>query len=212
MSPHPNSKKAKVRRARARAQRDESADLSKSERRLVRQVERRRELDRARRRRRIRNAAAASAVLGLIGVGAWFAFRPDPELAGVERPGNLGGGHVADASYDSDIPTSGAHAGQAPACGTYREPLDLPLAVHALEHGAVLLWYDAGKPELADELLVATDAWESHVVISAHAGLDEPIVATAWNRRKAYEPGDPEIAEFVDTYRRRGPEGVACDR
>ncbi|MDE0805672.1 MAG: DUF3105 domain-containing protein, partial [Acidimicrobiales bacterium] len=120
--------------------------------------------------------------------------------------------HVQNASYDTDIPTSGAHASQAPACGTYREPLDLPLAVHALEHGAVLLWYDAARPELADELVAETEGFDSHVVVSAHPALDAPIVATAWNRRKAYEPGDSEIAEFVDTYRRRGPERVECDR
>ena len=57
-----------------------------------------------------------------------------------------------------------------------------------------------------------TDEWDSHVVIASNPNLDEPIVATAWNRFKTYEQGDPEIADFVDTYRRRGPERVACDR
>ncbi|MDE0805035.1 MAG: hypothetical protein OSA99_17145, partial [Acidimicrobiales bacterium] len=94
MSPHPNSKKAKARRARRRTQRDESAELSKSERRLERQVERRRERVRARRWKLTRNAAATIVLIGLLGFAAWFAFRPDPELAGVERPGNRGGGHV----------------------------------------------------------------------------------------------------------------------
>lgn len=215
MSPHPKSKKAKAakaRRAKARAERDEAHSRDKSEERLARQVERRRQQERSRRLKKIRAVALGALVLILVGVAGWWAFRPDPELAGVVRPGNRGGGHVANASYDTATPTSGAHDGRAPACGTYRDPLDLPLAVHALEHGAVVLWYDAAQPGLVDELEATTSEWDSHVIISANPNLDEPIVATAWNRLKTYEPGDPEIRDFVDTYRRRGPERVACDR
>jgi len=138
-------------------------------------------------------------------------FRPDPELEGVSRPRSLGGGHVAAASYDTPTPTSGAHDASAPGCATYREPLEPALAVHALEHGAVVLWYDADRPELADELDAVTEEWDSHVIVSANTGLDAPIVAAAWNRLKSYEPGDPEINDFVRTYRRRGPESVSCD-
>jgi len=215
VSPHPQSKKAKAakaRRASARAQQDEAAQLSKSERRIERQVARRKAQERARRWKRIRTIAVLAVVIAVLGVGGWFAFRPDPELAGVLRPANRGGGHVENAVYDSETPTSGAHTARAPACATYRDGLDLPLAVHALEHGAVVLWYDAEQPALGDELREVADKWDSHVVIASNPNLDEPIVATAWNRLKTYEPGDPEIADFVDTYRRRGPERVACDR
>jgi hypothetical protein len=83
--------------------------------------------------------------------------------------------------------------------------------VHALEHGAVILWYDADQPDLSDRLASMTEEWDSHVIIAANDNLDAPIVAAAWNRLKKYEPEDSEIVEFVRTYRKRGPESVACD-
>lgn len=215
MSPHPQSKKAKVskaRRAATRATQDPDQSAAKQRARLERQIEKRRQQERSARLRRIRSAVLGVVAVAVILGGGWLAFRPDPELAGVLRPTNRGGGHVANATYDSPTPTSGPHDARAPQCGTYREPLDPTLVVHGLEHGAVVLWYDADRPELADELVEATDEWDSHVIISANGGLDRPIVATAWGRLKAYDDIDPEITEFVRTYRQRGPEREACDR
>ena len=37
------------------------------------------------------------------------------------------------------------------------------------------------------------------------------IVARAWNRLKTYDDVEPELSEFVATYRNRGPEKVNCD-
>jgi hypothetical protein len=215
VSPHPQSKKAKAaktKRAAARNIDDPDRSASKQEARLQRQLEERRRKERTARLRRIRNAVLGLVAIAVIGGGGWLAFRPDPELAGVTRPTNLGGGHVAAASYDSATPTSGAHDARAPRCGTYREPLTPTLAVHGLEHGAVVLWFDAGRPELADQLERATDEWDSHVIVSANDALDRPIVATAWGRLKAYDEVGPEITEFVRTYRQRGPEREPCDR
>lgn len=215
MSPHPQSKKAKVakaKRAKARTTQDPEQTGSKQEARLRRQIEERRHRERKARLRRIRNAAMGLVAVAVLAGGGWLAFRPDPELAGVIRPTNRGGGHVAAATYDSPTPTSGPHDARAPRCGTYREPLDPALALHGLEHGAVVLWYDAGRPELAEELVGATDEWDSHVIISANGNIDRPVVATAWGRIKAYDAVDPEITEFVRTYRQRGPERQPCDR
>lgn len=215
MSPHPQSKKAKAAKTKRAATRnidDPDRSASKQEARLQRQLEERRRKERTARLRRIRNAVLGLVAIAVIGGGGWLAFRPDPELDGVTRPTNLGGGHVAAASYDSATPTSGAHDARAPRCGTYREPLEPTLAVHGLEHGAVVLWFDAGRPELADQLERATDEWDSHVIVSANDALDRPIVATAWGRLKAYDEVGPEITEFVRTYRQRGPEREPCDR
>ncbi|QGG94166.1 DUF3105 domain-containing protein [Actinomarinicola tropica] len=215
MSPHPQSKKAKAakaKRAKARTTQEPDKPASMHEARLERQIEQRRHQARKGRLRRIRNTALGVVALGVVAGGGWLAFRPDPELAGVARPSNRGGGHVAAADYDSPTPTSGAHDARAPRCGTYREPLNPAMAVHGLEHGAVVLWYDAARPELADELIDATDEWDTHVIISANTGIDRPVVATAWGRIKAYDAADPEITEFVRTYRQRGPERLTCDR
>jgi hypothetical protein len=215
VSPHPQSKKAKsakAKRAAARATDDPHRSASKHEARLQRQIEQRRRKQRSARLRRVRNVVVGLVAGGLAVGAAWLAFRPDPELAGVTRPTNRGGGHVATATYDSPTPTSGPHDGRAPRCGTYQEPLDLSLAVHGLEHGAVTLWYDAARPELADRLARATEEWDSHVIISPNEDIDRSIVATAWRRLKAFDDVGPEITEFVRTYRQRGPEREPCGR
>lgn len=212
MSPHPSSKKAKAKqakRAQARAQRAERPDAA-AEARRARQAGQREQRERARRRQRLRTAAVAAAVLLPLAVVAWLMLRPDPELAGVERPPDLGGGHVTNATYDSPTPTSGPHDARAPSCRTYRDGLELPLAVHALEHGVVVLWYDAAVPELADRLDEIASRWDSHVIVAASPDIDSPVVATAWNRRFAFEADDPRIAEFVEIYRQRGPEKIDC--
>jgi len=215
VSAHPQSKKAKAAKARRTASRSMDGpgrSASRQEARLQRQLEQRRREERTARLRRIRKAVLGLVAIAVIGGGGWLAFRPDPELAGVTRPTNLGGGHVAAASYDSATPTSGEHDARAPQCGTYLEPLEPTLAVHGLEHGAVVVWFDSARPELADQLERATDEWDSHVIISANDALDRPIVATAWGRLKAYDEVEPNLTEFVRTYRQRGPERVPCDR
>ena len=149
----------------------------------------------------------------VVGLGGFLVLRPDPEISGVERPPNLGRGHVAEPSFESDTPTSGPHLAQAPRCGVFLQPLDLGLAVHGLEHGAVVVWY---RSDLADEVRAdlgdLAGEWDSHVIVApGPETLAAPIVATAWNRLDRYPTPGPDLRRFIDTYRRRGPERVGCD-
>lgn len=127
------------------------------------------------------------------------------------KPPNRGGGHVPAATYDTPTPTSGPHNPSAPRCGVAAQGLALDLAVHALEHGAVVVWH---RPDIDEE--VRTDAlellreWDSHWILSPNPGIDEPFVATAWNRLKAFEEPGEGLREFVEVYRHRGPEKVGC--
>lgn len=164
---------------------------------------------RQRKARRRQVLTGGGIVLG-IGVLAWLGLRPGPELPGVERPANDGRGHVAAATYGDAAPTSGEHNGSAPACGLYPAPLAPDLAVHALEHGTVVFWYDAARPELAGELTEVLEAFNSHVIVSPNENLTAPIVATAWNRRLELTGGGEQALSFASTYRRRGPESVPC--
>ncbi|MFQ5557232.1 MAG: DUF3105 domain-containing protein, partial [Acidimicrobiales bacterium] len=100
---------------------------------------------------------------------------------------------------------------RSPPCGVYSTPLDPSLAVHALEHETVVLWYDPARPEIGAELAALVGRWDSPVIVSPSDRIDEPIVATAWNRRKGYDEVTAEVEEFVDIYRRRGPENVPCE-
>ncbi|SEF18907.1 DUF3105 domain-containing protein [Jiangella alba] len=165
-----------------------------------------------RRRLAVRVAAGIAGAAVVVGVG-YLVVRPGPEVTGVERPPDEGRGHVepAQVAYDDAAPTSGAHLASAPACGVAAAPLEPGLAVHALEHGAVVLWYDPAGDDVAGRLAGVLGDWDSHWIVSPNSELSEPIVATAWNRRMAFgDAADPALREFVDTYRERGPERVGC--
>lgn len=138
-----------------------------------------------------------------------------PEVEGVERPPELGRDHLEQgeaANYPTATPTSGPHATGAAPCGVYSSPLPLEFAVHDLEHGVVVVWY---RPDLENDLLPSLrtliSQWDSHVIVSPNPGISDPIVATAWNRLKRFDTVEPGLAEFIDTYRKRGPEAVACN-
>lgn len=194
-----------------KASRRTEAEEKKRQRRFERQRQEAAARRRAQLRRRVRIASVGAVLVVLLGAGAFFLFRPDPEVAGVVKPPNRGRDHVANATYDTPTPTSGPHSTSAPSCGVVGQSLPLDLAVHALEHGAVVVWH---RPDLDDEALgQAIDLlaeWDSHWILSPNPGIEEPFVATAWNRLKAYDEPDEGLREFVDTYRRRGPERVDC--
>ena len=52
--------------------------------------------------------------------------------------------------------------------------------------------------------------FDDRVILSPNDALTDPVVATAWLRLKAYDGADPELEEFISTYRERGPESVPC--
>lgn len=187
------------------------AQEQKRQRRFERQRQEADARRRATRRRRLRTGALVAAVLLIVGVGAFLAFRPAAEVEGVTTPPNRGRGHVTAATYDTPTPTSGSHRASAPACGPTSQPLALDLAVHALEHGAIVVWH---RPDLDEdtraEALEVLREWDSHWILSPNPRIDEPFVATAWNRLKAFDQPDEGLREFVDTYRQRGPEKVDC--
>ncbi len=195
----------------AKDPRKTAAEEAKRERRLERQRHEAAARHRAARRRRLRTIAISVLFVVAVLAGAYQLLRPDPEVDGVTRPSSQGGGHVAGATFDSATPTSGKHNASAPACGPTSEPLQPDLAVHALEHGAIVVWY---RPDIDDELRASASdllrEWDSHWIMSPNAGIEASFVATAWNRLKAFDEPNADMREFVDVYRRRGPESVDC--
>jgi hypothetical protein len=137
-----------------------------------------------------------------------------PELPGVETQPNLGRTHSLNGeqvNYATATPTSGTHAASSARCGVFSQEIPPEFAVHSLEHGTVVIWYSADLPpqEISD-LEDIVNEFDDRVILSPSAQLTDPVVATAWTRLKAYNGADPEIAEFIETYRRRGPENFAC--
>lgn len=200
----------------SRSRKDPEAAARENERRQRRlEAKAAEQAARARRQRRqrlVRIAALIAAAASVAG-GLAYLLWPDPELPGVERTSNRGRNHVPSPRTDDAAPTSGPHSSSAPRCGAYAQALPPVDSIHALEHGAVVVWYrpDVEREQiltLRDQLL---DNFDSHWLLSPNSEISDPVVATAWTRRKSFTGPGEDVIEFVRTYRRRGPERESCD-
>lgn len=206
----------KKRRSQSKKVRDPVKAAAKTARREERKAREAAARARARRRKRVKQAAIGAIVLIVVGIAGFGAFRVwfPSELAGIEKPASLGRGHVPQgqtAQYATPTPTSGLHAASSARCGIFTQQIPAGLAVHALEHGTVVIWYRPDVEEqLGPGLREIVGEFDDRVILSPNADLVQPVVATAWNRLKAYDSANPEIAEFIETYRGRGPERIAC--
>jgi hypothetical protein len=121
-------------------------------------------------------------------------------------------------TYEESPPTHGKHAGSALGAGVYEEPLsDDPLedntiykAVHSLEHGAIVVWYDGLEDDDVDELSRKYGG-EEKVIVTPFPQLrgDDHVAMTAWGRSvKCKEMSTDVIDSFIDVFRgaRTAPE------
>lgn len=205
----PPPKTKKVDPAKAAAKKARRAERQRLE------AESRKKRERRARLRRLGLGLLAAAGVAIVAFLVYGLVRPGAEIDGVEKPPNQGSRHLAPGetvSYGTATPTSGPHPVSSARCGVIPTGLSLELAVHSLEHGVVVVWF---RPDLSEELLPDLTAimnrWDSHVIVAPNPGIQEPIVATAWNRLMRFEEAGEPVAEFIDTYRRRGPESVPCD-
>lgn len=139
-----------------------------------------------------------------------------PRLAGrvVEEPVR-GNRHIPPGwriRYPSPIPTSGPHRANDAPPGFYppgKRP-ELARLVHNLEHGDVVIYYDAPGEAALDILRAWAERFPQPfqaVLVVPMPGLGAKVVLTAWGRRLELEPFDPSLAAaFIDRYRGRGPE------
>ncbi len=134
-------------------------------------------------------------------------------LEQVENFPNLGRTHLMPGetrAYGASTPTSGAHDPVPTTPGVYASPQPPAKLIHSLEHGMVVLYYDAPPPEVMEQLKswasINTGLWDG-LVVTRLSGLGPRVVATAWRKKLELHPFDPAaVAAFVDAYRGRGPE------
>ena len=196
-------------RARAATQREEAKRQQREERRKAAVAEERKQRWLTTLKRWGRYLLIGGAVTAV----ALWAFRPTPEVEGVTiHPQIETGELVPGATFDYGIstPTSGMYYKDAQACGIFEEEITAEEAATAIFYGAVVLWYQPDLPaaDLA-ELVAIAGGYPSHVVVSPQDGLESPIVATSWKRLMNYDSAE-DVGEFLDIYRRRGPEDGAC--
>jgi hypothetical protein len=220
-----------------------SRQVRKEEARRERERLRRRAARRRMVRRALR-VGAVVAVLAGIGVGVWFLSRPkglsDEQrdlLARAEQAAQAAGctevrevqpypgdptmdrTHVDTlpplSSYRTQPPASGPHFGSTLAAGVYTTPPVLGQAIHSLEHGAAIIWYD---PERADpqELARIQTFFDQagnrdHVIVAPYDYPDEgeagrlpegtAMALTAWHRMQTCRQVSLPVAfSFVFNY------------
>ena len=147
---------------------------------------------------------------------------PNPSAGTLQA--DKGGGHVADgtnvragdpSAYASLPGTSGPHWGTPDNWGIYTQPQAESQVIHNLEHGGIVVWYQADQLD-ATSLQQLTDWVQSQVrstrfkvILSPWAGADfgHPIAITAWNYLLYQDPLDlGAVQGFMDAHYGRSPE------
>ena len=156
-------------------------------------------------------AAAAFLLLRDTGPGIGFAVR---ELPANHNPPYL---YVTSLTIDGVSaqipPTSGRHDPNQSPYGFLGRPLVAEALVHNMEHGAVVIWYRPGDPDLAGEVnRLVRELGRSCIVAGSFAQMSVEVAATVWGRVLPLERFDREaLLEFAREYRgKRGPEAGLC--
>ena len=134
-------------------------------------------------------------------------------LEQVKAGHDAGGGHIAPGQpigYPERFPTSGPHDQNWINPGVYDTVQPPTKLVHSVEHGMVVIYYDAPSSEamsmLEDWAGLYKGPW-SGVVVTPGPGIGEELVLTAWNRTLRLKPFEAaSAAAFIDRFRGRGPE------
>lgn len=161
-------------------------------------------------------AAVIGAVVLLAALAALLLWRPwSREPAPGVDVATLGAVHAPPYVYNTRPPTSGNHLDQPSAYGHISGGLVAEAAVHNMEHGAVVIWYQPGDARLAGDVnrLVAALGREC-LVAGPYAQMDTAVAATAWGRLLTLSAFDEaQLTAFVKAFRgKRGPEAGVCTR
>ncbi len=125
------------------------------------------------------------------------------------------------ATYPSTPPASGPHDPTPLAAGVYTDPPSIYSAIHSLEHGSVIIWYDssASGSELNQIMSFFSDPTiNDHIIVAPYSYPAEgsagklpagkQMVLVAWHRLEAC--ASPSLAaafDFVVHYRYPPPGG-----
>jgi Protein of unknown function (DUF3105) len=140
------------------------------------------------------------------GVVGYFAYRAQANLPGAQFP-DQGNRHIASAEtphepYNSEPPTSGPHLPYIAPWGVHTRPIPLPLQVHNLEDGGVVVQYNCTCPELVEQLRGVVSRYEKFVILAPYPEMKSKIALTAWTRLDRLEAFDERrIVRFIEAYR-----------
>jgi hypothetical protein len=155
---------------------------------------------------------SATAVILIAAIVASIVFAPQPaptyeaggtgaEIEGVETFQNATEHVEGTVDYEQSPPAGGPHNQVWLNCGVYDQTVPNENAVHAMEHGAVWVTYDADALSDDDLASLRSQLPSSYVILSPYDGLDSPIVLSNWNHQlKLDSVDDARIPEFLEEY------------
>lgn len=124
--------------------------------------------------------------------------------------------------YNSNPPTSGPHAPAPAPWGVSDSLVPREVAVHNMEHGGVVIWYncaggeqpldDAACRQLRDQLASVTEAALSNgklILMTPYLEMERRIALTAWQNLDTFDEFDQaRIEAFIESFERKfNPEG-----
>jgi len=114
--------------------------------------------------------------------------------------------------YQTDPPTSGNHYPDPQPGGFYTKPIASGFLVHSMEHGGVIIYYDAHHASKKDldalrSLAAAHRGNFSQVVVVPRNDSVFPIILTAWTHRLRLTEFDADrVHGFLALFLGNGPE------
>ena len=100
-------------------------------------------------------------------------------------------------TYNTDPPTSGAHAPGNHPSGVVAAPISRPVQVAMLENGEVLIQHD-DVPEFQRRAFASLVSTGNQVTVAPNPDLPSPIVATAWEHMLQCQRVDVDaLREFI---------------
>ncbi|WP_262178969.1 DUF3105 domain-containing protein [Haloarcula laminariae] len=138
-------------------------------------------------------------------------------LSAVEQFPSEGTQHVPesrDVDYEQSPPLSGPHYNTPTEGGFYEESQPAGNIVHALEHGAVVIYYDesamneSARNSLQEFASTHTGTWRSVIVVpNENESAESDFVLTAWRNRMYMDSYDAQtVHAFLSEFLGRGPE------
>ena len=127
---------------------------------------------------------------------------------------HLIGGQSAD--YTVLPPYGEEHDPRPLPCGIYSSTPTFEMVVHAMEHGAVVLWYTPNDLN-ADGIAALTEIASQHLndndyaIQAPYGGLETPLMLVAWGVRLPLDGVDERaIEQFFDEFHDEAPEPLAA--
>ena len=118
--------------------------------------------------------------------------------------------------YDTVPPYGGPHDSRPLPCGVYTSAPRFENAVHAMEHGAVVVWYsprllDADEHAELNELMRRQLEDGLYGVLAPYEAMSVPLILVTWGTRLPLNNVDTTLIEaYIDEFKHDAPEPTAA--